>query len=274
MKRAPFCDVPDRLGDAREAVGTRLAHDDVVGVALGQRVAGRVQGRGQADLADDERRAAGALVGQEPRRGQGRGEDRLLGDLDAALAQPGREVAPRVERVVGEHEERQPALAQERDEAVGARDQVLLVDEHAVHVHEPRTDGRPRVGHGQLGGRWLQRHGRQYRVRVNRAIRARGGRARCNGCQFVMRLGSVCLVVAAVVVLALPGVAAAARTPLTVSPAPGTPDASPKTGISVLGVPAAASRRCAWSARAAGSTAGASRRSRATAAASSCPTRR
>ena len=53
-----------------------------------------------------------------------------------------------------------------------------------------------------------------------------------------MRLGPLCLVVAAVVVLALPGAAAAARTPLTVSPAPGTPDASPKTGISVLGVPA------------------------------------
>ena len=53
-----------------------------------------------------------------------------------------------------------------------------------------------------------------------------------------MRLGPLCLVVAVVVVLALPGAAAAARTPLTVSPAPGTPDASPKTGISVLGVPA------------------------------------
>ena len=53
-----------------------------------------------------------------------------------------------------------------------------------------------------------------------------------------MRLGSLCLVVAAVVVLALPGAAAAARTPLTVSPAPGTPDASPQTQISVLGVPA------------------------------------
>ena len=54
----------------------------------------------------------------------------------------------------------------------------------------------------------------------------------------VMRLGPLCLVVGAVVVLALPGAAAAARTPLTVSPAPGTPDASPKTGIGVLGVPA------------------------------------
>jgi hypothetical protein len=56
-----------------------------------------------------------------------------------------------------------------------------------------------------------------------------------------MRLGPLCLVVGAVVVVvAVPGGAAAARTPLTVSPAPGTPDASPKTGISVLGVPAGA----------------------------------
>ena len=62
------------------------------------------------------------------------------GTVEAAGAQARREVAAGVDRVVGEDEEGQPELAQARQEAVGARDRVLLVHEHAVHVHQPGAD--------------------------------------------------------------------------------------------------------------------------------------
>jgi hypothetical protein len=113
---------------------------DVVGVALGQRVARLVQRRRQAGLADDERRAARALGLEEAPGRERRGPDRLLGDLEPARAQPGGEVAPRVDRVVREDEERDSALAQGVEEAGGAADGLLLVHEHAVHVHQPGAD--------------------------------------------------------------------------------------------------------------------------------------
>jgi hypothetical protein len=48
-----------------------------------------------------------------------------------------RQVAAGVDRVVGEQQERQLALAQRAEEAVRAGQGVGLVDQHPVHVHQP-----------------------------------------------------------------------------------------------------------------------------------------
>jgi hypothetical protein len=45
--------------------------------------------------------------------------------------------AASVYRVVREHQERQPELAQACEEAIGAGNRVFLAHEHAVHVHQP-----------------------------------------------------------------------------------------------------------------------------------------
>ena len=101
----------------------------------------------QPRLADHERRAARPLVLEEARGGQRGRPDGLLRHLQAARAQPRGEVAPRVDGVVGQDEERDPALAQRAEELGRARDRGLLVHEHAVHVHQPRLDAP--VAHGQ-----------------------------------------------------------------------------------------------------------------------------
>ena len=140
MNRAPRDDQADGLGDALEAVRPRLAEHHVVRVALGQRVAGVVERGREPRLADRERGAAWPLALEEARRGERRRPDRLLRHLEAQRAQPRREVAPGVHRVVREHEEGQAQLPQPGEEAVGARDRVLLAHEHAVHVHQPGAD--------------------------------------------------------------------------------------------------------------------------------------
>ena len=109
-------DQPDRPGDRLERVGARLAEHDVVGVAVAHDVADVVHRGRQAGLADDVGRAARALVGEEVGRGQGRGPDRLLGHVDPAAQQPGAQVAGRVDRVVGEHEERAAGRLERLDE--------------------------------------------------------------------------------------------------------------------------------------------------------------
>ena len=140
-------DQANRAGDGLERVGARLAEHDVVGVAVGHDVADVVHGRRQAGLADDVGRSAGSLLGEELRRGQGGGPDRLLRHVDAAAEQPGAQVARREDRVVRQDEEASAGLLERRDELGGARDRVLLVHEDAVHVGEPRLDG-PVIGHG------------------------------------------------------------------------------------------------------------------------------
>ncbi len=143
-------DETDRLRDALEAVRTRLADDDVIGIALGERVARTVERRRQARLADHEGRAAGTLVIEEARGRERRRPDRLLGHVEADPAQPRREIALREDRVVGQDEKRNLELAQAREEAVGSGNRNLLVDEDTVHVHQPGTDlAAFRVGHAE-----------------------------------------------------------------------------------------------------------------------------
>ena len=57
--------------------------DDVIGIVIDDRVAVGVQRLQQPPFADDVGRAARKLLGQEPRRGHGAGEDVLLLDVDA-----------------------------------------------------------------------------------------------------------------------------------------------------------------------------------------------
>ncbi len=61
-------------------------------------------------------------------------------------SQARRQVARRVDRVVGEHEERHLALAQTRDERIGTGDRMLLADQHTIHVHQVGVD-LARAGH-------------------------------------------------------------------------------------------------------------------------------
>ena len=113
MKRAPLADQADRARDALEAVGARLAEHDVVGVALGQRVAGLVQRGRQPGLADHERRC---------RPGAGRPGSRAVASAEVQIDSSGTSSPlarsraarsrARVDRVVGQHQEREPALAQ------------------------------------------------------------------------------------------------------------------------------------------------------------------
>src|SRR3954471_11904226 len=85
---------PDRVRDALEAVGARLAEDDVIGIALRERVTGLVHRSGESGLPDDERGAVGALVLEEARRGERGGPDRLLGHVETDGPQARRQVAP------------------------------------------------------------------------------------------------------------------------------------------------------------------------------------
>ena len=158
----PAGDQPDRAGDLLEAERADLAQHDVVRAALGERVADVVEGGGEAGLAEHEGRAPGALVLQEPRRREGRGPDRALRHVDPARAQPRRQVARRVDRVVREQQEGDPALLEPGEEAIGAGDRVLLVDEDAVHVHQPGAD--------------LARHRREHTPGPSAVNRLTGGR--------------------------------------------------------------------------------------------------
>ena len=63
-----------------------------------------------------------------------------LGDVQAAGVQPRGQVARRVDRVVGQHQERDLQLGQPPDELGRAGQRLVLVHEHPVHVHQPRLD--------------------------------------------------------------------------------------------------------------------------------------
>src|SRR5690606_42046141 len=61
------------------------------------------------------------------------------------MTEMGREVPGRVARVVRQDQELLVRLAQARDEAVGAGDELTFADDDAVHVHQVALDG-PRAG--------------------------------------------------------------------------------------------------------------------------------
>jgi hypothetical protein len=132
----PGADEADRPRDRLERVRARLTQHDVVGIALGQRVADLVQRGGETRLADDVRGAVGPLTVEELRRRQRRRPQRVGGHVDAARPQPRREVARRVDGVVREHEEPLPRPADRPEELLGARQWFLRVHEHAVHVDQ------------------------------------------------------------------------------------------------------------------------------------------
>src|SRR5581483_1113392 len=73
-------------------------------------------------------------VVEEAGRRQRRRPDRLLRHGDPAQREPCGEVAARLRRVVRQHEEGDLPLAQPREEAVRARDDVLLAHEDAVQL--------------------------------------------------------------------------------------------------------------------------------------------
>ena len=93
--------------------------------------------------------AAGPLVVEELRGGEGAGPDRVLGYVDPGPVQPGLQVARGVDRVVRQQQERPAGRGEPGDEVRGAGDRLLLVDEHAVHVGEPGSD-RALGGCGRL----------------------------------------------------------------------------------------------------------------------------
>jgi hypothetical protein len=99
-----------------------------------------VQRRREPSLADHEGRAAGTLALEQVRGGERRRPDRLLLHVEPVPAEPRRQVARRIDRVVGQDEERSTSFAKPREEAVGTRYRVLLAHEDAVHVDEPRRD--------------------------------------------------------------------------------------------------------------------------------------
>ena len=82
----------------------------------------------------------GPLVVEELRGGQGAGPDRVLRYVDPGPVQPRLQVARGEDRVVRQQQERPAGPGEPRDEVRGAGDRLLLVDEHAVHVGEPRAD--------------------------------------------------------------------------------------------------------------------------------------
>src|SRR5690606_11656483 len=100
----------------------------------------------QARLSDDVRRAAGALAVEELGGGERRSPDRLFRDVDAHAAEPGSQVAWGVDGVVRQDEEWPVTAADPGDELVRSGDQLSFVNEHTVHVGQPRLD-RPALGH-------------------------------------------------------------------------------------------------------------------------------
>ena len=144
-------DEPDRVGERVEGVVAGLAQHHVLRVLVRHDVARVVQGGGQAGLTDDEGGRTGRLLGQEGRRGVGRGPDPVLGDLQARALQARGQVTVGEDRVVGQHQEGQIPLLQRVEELLGPGKGAVLAHEHAVHVAQPRADGR-KLGEGSGAG--------------------------------------------------------------------------------------------------------------------------
>ena len=70
------------------------------------------------------------------------GPDVLFGDVQAGVRQACGQVAVREHRIVGEDQEGDILPAQSGEELVRARKRPILLDQDAVHVGEPRGDGR------------------------------------------------------------------------------------------------------------------------------------
>ena len=138
MKRAPRVDQADRLRDPLEAVGAGLAQQDIVRLDLGEHVAGRVQRRGKARLADHEGRAARPLALEE----------RAVASADVRSPPRGRRARWRAGARRGRGACRS-SCSSGRGTAPASRSRArngrppgsrVLVHEHAVHVHQPCAD--------------------------------------------------------------------------------------------------------------------------------------
>ena len=101
------------------------------------RVAGLVQRRRQARLADHEGGLVARLLGEEGAGGHGGGPDVLLGDPQAGALQARGEVTRGEERVVGQNKEALGGVDPAFNQFGCTGESLLLVHEDAVHVGEP-----------------------------------------------------------------------------------------------------------------------------------------
>ena len=137
----PVVDQADRAGDGLKGIGAGLAQHHEIRAGIAHHEAGLVHGRGQPGFADDERRALGRLIGEKSGGGQGRCPDLLLGYLEPTARQLGGQITRGVHRVVGQHQKRRVVVAPMADEIGRARQGLVFVDQHAVHVGQPALDG-------------------------------------------------------------------------------------------------------------------------------------
>ncbi len=136
---------PDGFGDERQVVAVGLTQHHVIGVVVGDDVADAMDGLGQPALADDKGRAVGFLRLQEASGGHGRGENALDGDVETDRLQSVRQIARRVDRVVGQHQVFHSTGFELFDEPVCSGDEGAPADEHPVHVN-------------QIAFRWFRSH--------------------------------------------------------------------------------------------------------------------
>ena len=132
----------NRVGQRMEVVGAHLAEHHELRIDLRHDVARGVDRGGQAGLADDVRGRAGGLLVQERGRGVRGRPDVLLRDVQPGVRQACGQVTVREHGVVGEDQEGDVLLAKSGEELVRARKRPILLDQDAVHVGEPRGDGR------------------------------------------------------------------------------------------------------------------------------------
>ena len=89
---------------------------------------------GQPALTDHVGCALWLLKVQETRRGHSRGKDPLAGNVQPHRLQSMGQVARRVQRVVGQHQEFDLARLQPFDKLIRAGNNGTAADKHAVHV--------------------------------------------------------------------------------------------------------------------------------------------
>ena len=102
--------------------------------------AGIVQGRGQADLADDIEPCSGMLAGQEVGGRKCRGPQILLGDDQPSLLETGRKIPGGVARVVGQHQEAARGVNPAVDQIGGTREGDVALEQYAIFVGQPAFD--------------------------------------------------------------------------------------------------------------------------------------
>ena len=122
------------LGEGVERVGPPLPHHHVVRVHIVHGDAGVVEGVEEARLADGEDGAAGSLVPEKGRRGEGAGIKVLLRDIQPHAGQLLLELPGGVAAVVGEEEVLLPLRLEPLDELRHAGEDAVAMVDDTVHI--------------------------------------------------------------------------------------------------------------------------------------------